>query len=263
MDIASSVPPAGGSVPTASGSVPPAGGSVPTAGGSVPTSSGSVPTAGGSVPPTSGTARRAIIIVMTVAALVLAGAIGYLLGHRSGTDAIPTSKSVDAGFAWDMADHHRQAVSMAGYTRDHTPDSRIKILAFDIETSQYNQVGQMQGWIDAWALPVSNPNEPMSWMAGSGHDRMAADGLMPGMATPAQLDKLRSLTGKPLDVFFLQLMLRHHQGGLPMAQWAARHAQTSYVRNAAQKMATAQSGEIVQMEQMLRERGASPLPPPE
>jgi len=98
-------------------------------------------------------------------------------------------------------------------------------------------------------------------MAGSDHTAMTGDDLMPGMATPAQLDKLKTLTGKALDVMFLQLMLHHHQGGLPMAQWAAAHAKVGYVRNAAQKMATSQSGEIVQMEQMLRERGAGPLPP--
>jgi uncharacterized protein (DUF305 family) len=63
-------------------------------------------------------------------------------------------------------------------------------------------------------------------------------------------------------VDFLQLMLHHHQGGIPMAQWAASHAQEAYVRNAAQKMVTGQSAEVLLMEQLLRERGASPLPPP-
>jgi uncharacterized protein (DUF305 family) len=82
------------------------------------------------------------------------------------------------------------------------------------------------------------------------------------MATPAEVNRLQSMTGKALDVYFLQLMLRHHQGGLPMVQWGASHAQVDYVRNAAQKMADSQSGEIVLMEQMLRERGAAPLPPP-
>ena len=80
------------------------------------------------------------------------------------------------------------------------------------------------------------------------------------MATQAQVSKLETLTGKPLDVFFLQLMLRHHQGGLPMAQYGRPHAREAYVRNAAQKMVTGQSAEILLMEQLLRERGASPLP---
>ena len=86
---------------------------------------------------------------------------------------------------------------------------------------------------------------------------------MPGMATVAEINKLQSLSGKALDVYFLQLMLRHHQGGLPMVQWAASHATEPYVRNAAQKMADSQSGEIILMEQLLRERNASPLAPPD
>jgi len=206
--------------------------------------------------------RIALFAVIAVAALSLGCAVGYLVGHRGA--ATPSLNSVDAGFAWDMSVHHQQAVTMAGYTRDHTTDGVIKTLAYDIETSQFNQVGQMQGWLDSWGLPPLSPNTPMSWMSGmTGMNmQLGSDGQMPGMASQAQLDKLETLTGKALDVFFLQLMLHHHQGGLPMAQWAAGHAQMTYVRNAAQKMVTGQSAEIVLMEQLLRERGASPLPPP-
>jgi uncharacterized protein (DUF305 family) len=204
--------------------------------------------------------RTVLTALIVVAALALAGAAGYLLGHRAA--ALPGASSVDAGFAWDMSVHHQQAVTMAGYTRDHTTDGVIRTLAFDLETSQFNQVGQMQGWLDSWGLPPQSPNAQMAWMAGSMHMQMSSDDLMPGMATQAQVSRLETLTGKALDVFFLQLMLHHHQGGLPMAQWAASHAKTAYVRNAAQKMVTGQSAEIVLMEQLLRERGASPLPPP-
>jgi len=203
-----------------------------------------------------------LITVMAVAALTMFAAGGYVLGDRSASSATPGVNSVDAGFAWDMSVHHLQAVTMAGYTRDHTTDGVIKTLAYDIETSQFNQVGQMQGWLDAWHLPPENPNAQMAWMAASGHDHASAGGLMPGMATQAQIGKLETLIGKPLDIFFLQLMLHHHQGGLPMAQWAATHATTAYVANAARKMASAQGAEILLMEQLLRERGASPLPPP-
>ncbi|MGI8667304.1 MAG: DUF305 domain-containing protein [Jatrophihabitans sp.] len=206
--------------------------------------------------------RVVLVAVLAVAALVIAGGLGYLVGHRTASSGTPGANSVDAGFAWDMSTHHLQAVTMAGYTRDHTTDGVIRTLAYDIETSQFNQVGQMQGWLDSWGLPPQSPNAQMAWMGGSDHMQMSADGLMPGMATVAQVNKLETLTGKALDVFFLQLMLHHHQGGLPMAQWAGSHASSAYVRNAAQKMVTGQSAEILLMEQLLRERGASPLPPP-
>jgi uncharacterized protein (DUF305 family) len=210
--------------------------------------------------PPGGSLRTVLVVASVVSLLAVSGALGYLVGHRG--SSTPGAKSVDAGFAWDMSTHHLQAVTMAGYTRDHTSDSSIRLLAYDIETSQFNQVGEMRGWLEVWGLPVSNPNSPMAWMAGSGHDHVQSNGLMPGMASPDEVNKLQSMTGTALDVYFLQLMLRHHQGGLPMAQWAAKHASTAYARNAAQKMADSQSGEIVLMEQLLRERGASPLTPP-
>jgi len=118
---------------------------------------------------------------------------------------------------------------------------------------------EMLGWLDTWGL-VRNSNDKMAWMAGHAH--VSANGLMPGMATPAQLEKLLSLRGKAMDVLFLQLMIHHHQGGVVMAQYAAEHAQESYVRNTAQSMYLAQSNEIVQMEQLLRQLGGEPLPPP-
>jgi uncharacterized protein (DUF305 family) len=203
-----------------------------------------------------------LVGVIALAVLLIFGIGGYAVGQKSSSSDVPASDSVDAGFAWDMSVHHLQAVTMAGYVRDHTTDGVIHELAYDIETSQFNQVGQMRGWLDAWKLPVNNPNPQMQWMAGSGHTGMDTTGLMPGMATQAQIDQLERMTGKAMDIFFLQLMLHHHQGGVPMAQWAATHASTSYVRLAAQKIASAQGQEILQMEQLLRQRGAAPLAPP-
>jgi uncharacterized protein (DUF305 family) len=203
--------------------------------------------------------RTVLIAALVVAALVIAGATGWLLGDR-GSSSVSAS-SVDAGFARDMSAHHDQAVQMAGYTRDHTDNPSIKLLAYDIETAQYVELGQMQGWLDGWGLSRSSTIPQMSWM--SGHAHLESDGLMPGMATQAEINKLLSLTGKPLDIYFLQLMIRHHQGGIPMAQYAAAHASQSYVRDLARKMVQNQSNEIVTMEQLLRQMGGSPLPPPD
>jgi uncharacterized protein (DUF305 family) len=201
--------------------------------------------------------RVVLIVVIAVAAMVAAGAVGWLV-HGS-PDKVSAS-SVDAGFARDMSTHHTQAVTMAGYERDNTANQALKVLAFDIETSQETQVGQMTGWLAAWGLSRAGSNTPMSWM--SGHAHVSAGGLMPGMATPAQMNQLESAHGHALDVLFLQLMIHHHQGGLPMAQYAADHASKAYVRALAGGMVVTQTSEIVQMEQLLRQLGGAPLPPP-
>jgi len=202
----------------------------------------------------------ALVGIVAVAVLAVAGAAGWLIGDRHTDSGSISEASVDAGFARDMSTHHTQALVMAGYTRDRSDNPAIQILARDIETQQYFQVGEMQGWLDDWGLSRTSTLPLMSWM--TGHDHLQTDGLMPGMASTSEMNKLQTLSGQPLDLYFLQLMIRHHQGGLPMAQYAAEHAGEPYVRNLAQKMAQAQSNEIVQMEQLLRQLGGSPLPAP-
>jgi uncharacterized protein (DUF305 family) len=203
-----------------------------------------------------------LVAVIAVGVLVIAGAVGWLARGGGSSTSAPSTSSVDVGFARDMSTHHVQAITMAGYERDNTTNPALKVLAADIETQQQFQIGEMQGWLDNWGLTVENPGRRMLWM-GPEHARHVVNGLMPGMATPAQMRQLQSMHGTALDIFFLQLMVHHHQGGVVMARFAAAHAQLAYVRNLAQAMVAAQSDEIVQMEQLLRQLGGSPLPPPQ
>jgi uncharacterized protein (DUF305 family) len=209
--------------------------------------------------------RLTVVLISVLVGCVVAVtvAVGYLWGNRTApTPAAPvtiTAASVDAGFARDMSTHHTQAVTMAGYERDNTTNPALKTLAFDIETSQEEQIGQMQGWLDSWGLTRDSTIRQMHWMVGHS---LEPDGLMPGMATPDQMTKLESSHGTALDILFLQLMIHHHQGGIVMAQYAAQHATEPYVRDLAESMYVAQTNEIVTMEQLLRQLGAAPLPPP-
>jgi uncharacterized protein (DUF305 family) len=87
-------------------------------------------------------------------------------------------------------------------------------------------------------------------------------GLMPGMATEDELANLRSLSGTAFDVEFLRLMIRHHQGGLEMAQYAQQHGETDVVRSLAKSIADSQTAETELMKGMLADRGGTPLPAP-
>jgi uncharacterized protein (DUF305 family) len=107
----------------------------------------------------------------------------------------------------------------------------------------------------------------MTWMAASptsAHDHtVSATGVttMPGMASADELKKLRASTGKSLDVLFLQLMLRHHEGGATMLSDAAQNASEEPVRNLAAQMLSAQTAEAQYLKQLLAARGGTPLPP--
>ena len=108
---------------------------------------------------------------------------------------------------------------MAGYARDNIDQPRDQALAYDIETSQTVQIGEMQGWLDS--LGIVARQHGIRWPGWPGTLTCEANGLMPGMATPAQMTTLETLHGKALDILFLQLMIHHHQGGVTMAQYAA------------------------------------------
>jgi uncharacterized protein (DUF305 family) len=82
------------------------------------------------------------------------------------------------------------------------------------------------------------------------------------MASPKELNELWTKSGKDFDILFLQLMIRHHQGGVMMAQYAAIHGTLDAPRQAAKVMVLQQAQDIGQMLALLKADGATPLPPP-
>ncbi|MFD9065399.1 DUF305 domain-containing protein [Kitasatospora purpeofusca] len=201
----------------------------------------------------------ALALALGVPALVAGGT------SASGTSSlsVPADDSPEAGFARDMATHHQQAVDLSFIVRDRTADEPTRTLAFDIINTQANQRGMMMGWLDQWGLTQHSPAKPMAWMAMGGHghgaDYQAHDGsLMPGMATNTQLAKLRSLSGREAEVFYLQLMLEHHKGGVEMAQGYVDMAHNESEKRLAQSMVIGQTSEIGLITDMLKDRGAAP-----
>jgi uncharacterized protein (DUF305 family) len=205
----------------------------------------------------------AIVAIMAIAVVALGAAVVLLANRKTDNQTIPVPNGVDVGFARDMQTHHLQAVQMAGIVRDRTDDPEVKRVAYDIETNQQEQVGEMTGWLGIWGLSVNNSDKPMAWMGSMAAEHpLQASGLMPGMASTDQVNQLKTLPPAQMDVLFLQLMIRHHQGGLPMLDYAAQHGSLQTVRTFARKDAAAQTLEITNMQKMLTARGAQPLAPP-
>lgn len=212
----------------------------------------------------------AVVVATIVATLLVGAAAGMLITlWRVDSTASPGSDSVDVGFAQDMSVHHLQAVTLAGWARDHSTDSTVVGLAFDIESTQLSQIGMMKGWLSLWNQASSPSGGHMKWMPATtshGHDASLSPGgqggvtRMPGMATQEEIYRLRELSGRDLDVYFLQLILRHHAGGAAMAQYAAQHAAEPQVRALADSIHRSQTAEMVTLRTMLSERGARPLP---
>ena len=215
--------------------------------------------------------RPALLVLAFVAVLAVGVALGSLvrLPVSSGALSTPASGSVDVGFAQDMIVHHTQAVTMANQALTTSTDPVVRNLAFDIASTQQTQIGQMQGWLSLWGQPLLRTGGYMGWMPASGTHSMdgmtmstGSDGtvaVMPGMASAVELTALRSTTGTAFDVMFLQLMLRHHQGGAGMLSYAADQALNPTVRVFASQVASSQAAEATNLKQLLTGRSAQPL----
>ncbi|MFE0179006.1 DUF305 domain-containing protein [Streptomyces sp. NPDC059002] len=192
------------------------------------------------------------------AAVLVAGGVTAAVAVTDGSDSggTPASSSADAGFARDMAVHHQQAVEMSYIVRDRTDDEEVRRLAYDIAQTQANQRGMLLGWLDLWELPKVPEGAPMEWM-GMGDMPPGKDGaLMPGMATNAELARLGKLSGKKAEVLYLQLMTRHHRGGVHMAEGCVKRCGVSVERRLARGMVESQESEISLMKSLLEARGA-------
>ncbi|WP_433613920.1 DUF305 domain-containing protein [Dactylosporangium sp. CA-139114] len=199
-------------------------------------------------------ARLSLGALAAVLLLVTGIAVGYLIPIMNR----PGENSIDAGFARDMSVHHAQAVEMGMFAYRLGTTDDIRNLGYDIAASQQWQIGQMQTWLTEWHLSPTSSNHPMAWMP-SGMNTLQPDGRMPGMASDAELKKLKSSQGKDFDTLWCQLMLRHHLGGIHMAEIAAKDAADPEVRDAAEKIRVSQSYDISQLTEKLKDLGAQPL----
>lgn len=221
----------------------------------------------------SGPDRRLLLVLVTAAAVAVGFLAGFLarIPFEDAAPATPGADSVDVGFSQDMIVHHDQAVEMSAIAVTESEDDRVRSIAYDILTTQQNQIGQMQGWLSLWGQPTLPTGEYMEWMTegdhghGHGHgagqaEQVSSGPQMPGMATSEDMADLRAARGPELDVLYLQLMLRHHEGGMPMMEYGEQYASLAAVRNLAGTMVATQQAESTLLRDLLAERGAEPLP---
>ena len=211
-------------------------------------------------PEKSPNSGRRLVAFAVALALVAVGA--FAIGRLSTSFvSTPSNTSAAAGFARDMQVHHDQGVELAMIIRDESDDPDIRLLAYDIATTQSNQSGQMQAWLNSWQLPQAAPEPEMTWMtrptlAGEGHNH-GTEGAhspgdpMPGLATPAQITELKSLTGAEADELFLELMIAHHHGAVDMAEAVLDRTDVRVVRQLATTIITSQTAEIEYMTALL------------
>ena len=212
--------------------------------------------------------RRWIVVVL--ACLAIAG-LAFAIGRFSTFGAAPVTPGTDsaeAGFSRDMQVHHAQAIAMAMEIYRKTDDDELRVLSYDIATSQSGQRGEMFDWLVQWGLPQSG-GPMMAWMAAGGGDHEHG-GAEPGaslsdeearaamgMASDAELDALAAASGQDADCLFLELMIRHHEGAVPMADAIIDLGSEPRVLQVAGAISAGQTAEIDAMKSMQQRLGCT------
>ncbi|RMI35802.1 DUF305 domain-containing protein [Nocardia stercoris] len=210
---------------------------------------------------------------MTALVLLVMGAALRPLIVPEHPSPAPILTADEIGFAQDMSTHHQQAILLA-QRLDPSADPGVRQLANQIMQAQELEVGTMLGWLRLANVSPTSAH-PMAWMHDSPdavadrHGTAPSSGTampgmavaaMPGMASQAELDKLSAARGRDADVLFLQLMYRHHLGGISMAKAADAIVTKGAVKESIRGMLATQSEEAGLMAYLLRQRDAQPLP---
>lgn len=199
-------------------------------------------------------------IIFGIGLLLVAIAGMTFVGTPRDNVAVPQEDSIEAGFARDMSIHHQQAVDMSFLIRERTTNQEIRNFAYDIINTQATQRGMMLGWLELWDLPLTSTETPMAWMADEHmngdmeamRETFTPGAIMPGMATTEEMATFRTATGTGAEQLFLELMIRHHQGGVLMAQGLVDRSEHEDMVGLAQTMVDGQQGEIEYMQGLLK-----------
>ncbi|MDA0636473.1 DUF305 domain-containing protein [Nonomuraea sp. CA-218870] len=163
-------------------------------------------------------------------------------GERLG-QVPPTPTAADVRFAEGMIPHHRQALEMAGLAAGRTTTASVLGFAQQIAISQQPEITIMSEWLTGLGRRVP-----------SGHDHGGGmEGY--GMATEDELKALRAAEAGAFDRMFLQLMIRHHEGALKMAEEALAGGKDQRMRLLARDVYAGQSIEIARMRKILDQLG--------
>lgn len=205
------------------------------------------------------------VLLVAVALVGAAFAIGRFSAFNI-APSTPLEGSADAGFARDMQVHHAQAIDMAMTIYRSTDDDTLRTLAYDIATGQSEQKGVMYGWLTQWGLPQAG-GPTMAWMSAShehGHGGGSTEPMTEeearvamGMASAAELQELSAASGTAADCLFLDLMIRHHEGALPMTAAVIELGSDEAVQSVAERMRNAQQFEIDAMTSMQQRLGCA------
>jgi uncharacterized protein (DUF305 family) len=154
----------------------------------------------------------------------------------------------DAQFVQSMVVHHAQALKMGRLARSRAEDPKVRAMAERITDSQGAEILNLSSWLQRHRLHVPTSRDLEQHMQHMQHGM-----TMPGMLTPAQMDRLAAARGARFDGLFLRSMIRHHEGALEMASQVMNGGRAIVVGELAADVSAGQQAEIGRMRVLLKQ----------
>lgn len=196
--------------------------------------------------------RLPLSIAMTAALITLAACGGDDGGSSSESTSAPAAtgaaatsapasdfNDADVEFLQGMIPHHEQAIEMADIALDPTLGARAEItdLASRVKAAQDPEIEQMTTWLAAWGQPVQMDTS-------DGHDMSSMEGMM----TAEEMDALAASTGAEFDAMWAEMMIRHHEGAISMAEEVTASGSNPEVGQLADQIIAAQQAEVTELQ---------------
>jgi uncharacterized protein (DUF305 family) len=162
----------------------------------------------------------------------------------------------DVSFASDMIQHHAQALSMVDLTEGRTLDPQVQQLAEGIQAAQGAEIETMSDWLTAWdeEVPATMRDHSNAGhnMGGDMAEQMGGmDSDMPGMMSAEEMDELQDASDAEFQDMWLEMMVRHHEGAVEMAQTEQKDGKFADAVELSKTIEATQNKEIDQMEELL------------
>ncbi|MBA3289044.1 MAG: DUF305 domain-containing protein [Acidimicrobiia bacterium] len=203
----------------------------------------------GHQPPAHRFGRR---VVLAAAALVGVAACGSDNDDGAGSNSSAAAvdqdfNNADVQFARDMIPHHERAVEMAVIAIDPSVEAgqEVQDLATRIEDAQDPEIDLMSGWLTAWGQGPSGSGVTAGTDDADGMD------MDDDMMTGEEMSSLAELRGDEFDQQWMDMMIRHHQGAIAMAETELDDGSNADAVGLAERIIEAQEAEIDEMRTLL------------
>lgn len=229
----------------------------------------------GTPPNTMKTTSIVLTSILAAAALTLPASAGDHGKHSSIIKSLDSLSGAefDRQFLTVMQKHHEHGVEMAALASQRAQRESVKEFAKDAARSQQNEISEITNLLTDVRAKASKDSLHANNAASTGS---TADGIgdttgtraidgsasnaVPAAGTAAKqdldeaedmkedmLEKLSSATGGDFDRRFVEMMAKHHEKGMELAQLARSHSTNEDVRDFAEKIHKDQEKELQEL----------------